>query len=130
MHAIWGLGMLSLSKSVVVVDAHVDVHDYEDVFFRVCANVDPKRDVVLTEGPADQLDHSTPLESFGGKIGIDATEKGPAEGTRPWPPEIVMTPEISALVDRRWEEYAVPGTPSAGAVQNGPGRRLRRPLRR
>ena len=41
-----------------------------------------------------------------------------------------MTPEISALVDRRWEEYAVPGTPSAGAVQNGPGRRLRRPLRR
>src|SRR5829696_1035352 len=30
MHAIWGLGMLSLSKSVVVVDAHVNVHDYEE----------------------------------------------------------------------------------------------------
>ena len=29
MHAIWGLGMLSLSKAVVVVDAHVNVHDYE-----------------------------------------------------------------------------------------------------
>ena len=29
MHAIWGLGMLSLSKSVVVVDAHVNVHDYD-----------------------------------------------------------------------------------------------------
>ena len=28
MHAIWGLGMLSLSKAVVVVDAHVNVHDY------------------------------------------------------------------------------------------------------
>jgi hypothetical protein len=28
----------------------VDVHDYEEVFFRVCANVDPKRDVLLTEG--------------------------------------------------------------------------------
>ncbi len=52
MHAIWGLGLLSLSKSVVVVDEHVDVHDYEQVFFYVCANVDPKRDVVLTEGPA------------------------------------------------------------------------------
>ena len=35
MHAIWGLGMLSLTKSVVVVDAHVDVHDYEQVFFYV-----------------------------------------------------------------------------------------------
>jgi 4-hydroxy-3-polyprenylbenzoate decarboxylase len=130
MHAIWGLGMLSLSKSVVVVDAHVDVHDYEDVFFRVCANVDPKRDVVLTEGPADQLDHATPLESFGGKIGIDATEKGLAEGTRPWPDEIVMSDDVRVLVDSRWDEYAVPGTSSAAAVQNPPDRRSRRLLRR
>ncbi len=28
MSAIWGLGMLSLTKCVVVVDEHVDVHDY------------------------------------------------------------------------------------------------------
>ena len=28
MHALWGLGMLSLSKSIVVVDEHVNVHDY------------------------------------------------------------------------------------------------------
>src|SRR4051812_2274453 len=39
MHAIWGLGMLSLTKAVVVVDEWVDVHDYEEVFFRVGANV-------------------------------------------------------------------------------------------
>src|SRR5205809_4178340 len=45
MHAIWGLGMLSLTKSVVVVDAHVDVHDYQQVFFYVGSNVDPARDV-------------------------------------------------------------------------------------
>jgi 4-hydroxy-3-polyprenylbenzoate decarboxylase len=130
MHAMWGLGMLSLSKSVVVVDEHVDVHDYADVFFRVCANVDPKRDVVVTEGPADQLDHSALLESYGGKIGIDATEKGPAEGARPWPEEIVMSADVRAIVDRRWGEYAVPGASSAAAVQNGPGRRLRRLSRR
>ena len=58
MHAIWGLGMLSLSKAVVVVDEFVDVHDYEQVFFHVCANVDPKRDAVLADGPLDQLDHA------------------------------------------------------------------------
>ena len=81
-------------------------------------------------GPADQLDHSAPLESYGGKIGIDATEKGPAEGARPWPEEIVMSDEVRALVDRRWDEYAVPGTPSGSAVQNAPGRRSRRLLRR
>ncbi|HEY3961670.1 MAG TPA: menaquinone biosynthesis decarboxylase, partial [Gaiellaceae bacterium] len=45
MHAIWGLGMLSLTKGIVVVDEHVDVHDYEQVMFYVGANVDPKRDV-------------------------------------------------------------------------------------
>jgi 4-hydroxy-3-polyprenylbenzoate decarboxylase len=41
----------------------------------------------------------------GGKIGIDATHKGPGEGTREWPPEIAMSPEIGALVDARWGEY-------------------------
>ena len=82
MHAIWGLGLLSLTKSVVVVDEHVDVHDYEEVFFRVTANVDPKRDVLLTEGPLDHLDHAPTRQFYGGKMGIDATHKGPDEGTR------------------------------------------------
>jgi 4-hydroxy-3-polyprenylbenzoate decarboxylase len=107
MHAIWGLGLLSLTKAVVVVDEWVDVHDYEDVFFRVGANVDPKRDVLLTEGPLDHLDHAPTLQFYGGKIGIDATHKGPQEGTREWPPEIQMSDEIRALVDRRWGEYGL-----------------------
>ena len=59
MHAVWGLGLLSLTKTVIVVDAHVDPHDYAQVAFYVGANVDPARDVVLTEGPADHLDHAT-----------------------------------------------------------------------
>jgi len=131
MHAIWGLGMLSLSKSVVVVDEHVDVHDYEQVFFYVTANVDPRRDVVLTEGPLDHLDHAPTLQFVGGKIGIDATAKGPAEGTREWPEEIVMSAEIRELVDRRWAEYGLP-EPSVGAMgKNGAGRSgLRQLLRR
>ena len=107
MHAIWGLGMLSLSKSVVVVDAGVDVHDYEEVFFRVCANVDPKRDVLITEGPLDHLDHAPGTQFYGGKLGIDATHKLPAEDARPWPEEIVMSDEIRDLVTRRWAEYGL-----------------------
>ena len=107
MHAIWGLGLLSLTKAVVVVDEWVDVHDYEDVFFRVGANVDPGRDVLLTEGPLDHLDHAPTRQFYGGKIGIDATHKGPEEGTREWPPEIRMTEEVRALVDRRWNEYGL-----------------------
>jgi 4-hydroxy-3-polyprenylbenzoate decarboxylase len=105
MHAIWGLGMLSLTKSVVVVDHFVDVHDYEEVFFRVAANVDPKRDVLLSEGPVDHLDHAPGTQFVGGKIGIDATHKLREEGAREWPPEIVMSDDIKALVDSRWKEY-------------------------
>src|SRR5215210_3832587 len=98
MHALWGLGMLSLTKSIVVVDEHVDVHDYADVFFRVTANVDPKRDVLITEGPLDHLDHAPGRQFYGGKLGIDATHKLPEEDARPWPEEIVMSDDVKALV--------------------------------
>ena len=40
-------------------------------------------------------------------MGIDATHKGPAEGTRPWPEEIEMSAEIKAQVARRWQEYGI-----------------------
>ena len=114
MHAIWGLGMLSLTKGIVVVDEHVDVHDYQQVMFYVGANVDPKRDIVITEGPLDHLDHAPTLQFIGGKIGIDATAKGPLEGTREWPPEIEMSDEVRDLVDRRWAEYGIESVPVAG----------------
>src|SRR5438270_3704062 len=127
MHAIWGLGMLSLTKAVVVVDEDVDVHDYAEVFFTVGANVDPKRDVLISEGPLDHLDHAPTLQFYGGKIGIDATRKGPAEGTRPWPEEIRMTDEVKALVDRRWAEY---GIELGGAARDGETSHISRPLRR
>lgn len=119
MHAMWGLGLMSLTKTVVVVDEHVDVHDYEQVFFYACANVDPARDVLLSEGPIDQLDHATTIQAYGGKLGIDATAKGPDEGRREWPPEIEMSPDVRERVDARWAELGLP-TPSSGrSVQNG-----------
>jgi 4-hydroxy-3-polyprenylbenzoate decarboxylase len=128
MHAIWGLGMLSLSKGVIVVDAHVDVHDYAQVAFYVGANVDPARDVLLSEGPLDHLDHAPSRQFVGGKIGIDATAKGPGEGTREWPPEIEMDAATRALVDRRWAEYGIGTAPSAGngGIRQSSRRLLRR----
>jgi 4-hydroxy-3-polyprenylbenzoate decarboxylase len=127
MHALWGLGMLSLTKGIVVVDEHVDVHDYAQVLFYVGANVDPKRDVELSEGPLDHLDHAPTVQFLGGKLGIDATAKGPLEGTREWPPEIEMSAEVRELVDRRWSEY---GLGSLDAAGDGSPRSLRHLLRR
>jgi 4-hydroxy-3-polyprenylbenzoate decarboxylase len=53
------------------------------------------------------------MQFYGGKIGIDATHKGPAEGARPWPEEIRMSDEVRELVDARWEEYGLGGTSEA-----------------
>jgi 4-hydroxy-3-polyprenylbenzoate decarboxylase len=108
----------------------VNVHDYAEVFFYVGANVDPKRDVVIAEGPLDHLDHAPTLQFVGGKLGIDATAKSPAEGAREWPEEIEMSEEVRELVDRRWQEYGIPAHSGRGVVQNGDRRRLRQLLRR
>jgi 4-hydroxy-3-polyprenylbenzoate decarboxylase len=107
----------------------VDVHDYGQVMFYVGANVDPKRDVVITEGPLDHLDHAPTLQFIGGKIGIDATAKGPLEGTREWPPEIEMSGEVRELVDRRWDEYGLGLTvpvAGTGGIRQSSRRLLRR----
>lgn len=108
MFGIWGLGLMMLTKAIVVVDEHVNVHDLREVAWRVLGNVDWRRDVTIVEGAVDQLDHSAVRDSFGGKIGIDATAKGPLDGhPRGWPTEIEMDPAIKALVDRRWKEYGL-----------------------
>ena len=119
MHAMWGLGLMSLTKSVVVVDAHVDVHDYEQVFFYACANVDPARDILLSEGPIDQLDHATTIQAYGGKIGIDATAKGPGRGAPGMAARDRDEPRDPGPGRRALGEFGLGGAPSDPDVQNG-----------
>ena len=109
MFSFWGSGLLSLLKCVVVVDHFVDVHNYEQVFFHTCANVDPARDFIVAAGPLDQLDHAAERNSFGGKLGVDATHKMDSESSRVWPNRIVMTKDVLDLVARRWPEYGIRG---------------------
>ena len=108
MYALWGLGLLMLAKTIIVVDHYVTVQDLSEVAWRVTANLDPANDVVFVEGPVDDLDHSAALPRYGGKMGIDATAKGPMDGrTREWPADIVMSEEIKRLVDSKWSEYGI-----------------------
>jgi 4-hydroxy-3-polyprenylbenzoate decarboxylase len=103
MHALWGTGQMQFAKSIVVVDAGVDVHDYARVAWRVLSNVDWKRDITVVDGPLDVLDHSSPHPLWGGKIGIDATRKWPEEGhAREWPADVEMSAEVKARVDALW----------------------------
>ena len=108
MYGLWGMGLMSLAKAIVVVDHFVNVHDPSEVTWRVTNNLDPAQDVIFASGPVDDLDHASPTPKFGSKMGIDATAKGPMDGRqREWPPDIAMSPEIVALVDRKWGEYGV-----------------------
>jgi len=108
MMGLWGLGLMSLAKTIVVVDDFVNVQNPSEVAWRVANNLDPGRDLVVVEGPLDDLDVASPTAKFGSKLGIDATRKGPGEGYhRGWPPDIEMSSDIKALVDRRWSEYGL-----------------------
>jgi 4-hydroxy-3-polyprenylbenzoate decarboxylase len=108
MNAIWGAGLMSLSKLIVVVDADCDVHDYAQVAWRAFGNVDYAHDVQHTVGPVDHLDHSSYEQFFGGKLGVDATRKLRTEGYgRGWPAECVLDDATRDLVDRRWASYGI-----------------------
>ena len=108
MSAIWGAGLLSLSKLIVVVDADCDVHDYSEVAWRAFGNVDYAHDLLLTSGPVDHLDHSAYSQFWGGKLGVDATRKLPTEGyAREWPQMLVQDPAVVQKVTDRWKDYGL-----------------------
>ncbi len=105
MFALWGLGLMMLAKAILVVDDDTDVQNASQVAWRALNNLDYRRDLVVAEGPLDALDHSSPAALFGAKLGLDATRKLPQEGhSRPWPEDIVMSPDVSARVTERWRE--------------------------
>lgn len=106
MNAIWGLGLMMLAKGIIIVDENVNVQDLSEVAWRVSSNINPNTDLVITEGPVDDLDHSSPTPKYGSKLGIDATRKTELDGRkRIWPPDVVMSEEIKSQVSNRWAQY-------------------------
>ena len=108
MYAIWGLGQMMFTKCIVVLDAEVNVQNTAEVLWRLGNNVDPRRDVVIVDGPLDALDHASPTPFYGGKIGIDATKKGPEDGHhRQWPDALVVDAATRAKIDAVWSELGL-----------------------
>ena len=86
MNAMWGQGLMSLAKVLVVVDKDVNVRDPQEAWWVALNNIDPERDARFTMGPIDVLDHSSRAFTYGSKMGLDATRKWPEEGfARHWP---------------------------------------------
>jgi 4-hydroxy-3-polyprenylbenzoate decarboxylase len=103
MNAFWGLGQLMFSKTIVVVDRDVNVHDVSQVAWIVGTHMDPVRDIQLTKGPVDDLDDAADLPAFGGKMGIDATRKWASEGySRAWPERVATTEAAGQRAAEIW----------------------------
>ena len=109
MMGLWGMGQLSLTKILIVVDEDVSVHDINDVIWAVTTRSDPKRDTMLIESvPTDSLDPASPLLNLGSKMGIDATKKTKEEGfERPVQEEALPDKSTINLVTKKWNEYGL-----------------------
>jgi 4-hydroxy-3-polyprenylbenzoate decarboxylase len=106
MFALWGMGMLSLTKIVIVVDGDVNVHNLQEVLWAVTSRFDPAKDaVIIPDAPVDSLDHSTYKPNLGGKLGIDATRKWKEEGFgREWPSVVEMDKDVKLKIDGIWKD--------------------------
>ena len=80
MHAFWGVGQMSFVKHAIFVDKDAPkLTDYEAITKYILNRVS-KENILISEGVVDHLDHSSPKQFEGGKLGIDATGKEAEEG--------------------------------------------------
>src|SRR2546426_395539 len=120
MNGLWGQGLMSLAKVIIVFDKDVNVQDPREAWWVALNHIDPERDVRFTMGPIDVLDHSSRGFTYGSKMGIDATRKWKEEGfTREWPNRIVMDDATRQKVDEMWKELGIDLPGAWGAEGRG-----------
>jgi 4-hydroxy-3-polyprenylbenzoate decarboxylase len=108
MNGLWGLGLMSLAKIIIVLDRGVDVRNTDEVWWVALNNIDPERDVHFSTGPVDVLDHAARAFTYGSKMGIDATIKWKEEGfDREWPERIEMDAATKSRVDAMWHQLGI-----------------------
>ena len=107
-NGLWGAGLMSLAKVIVVLDKWVDVQNADEAWWVALNNIDPERDARFVMGPMDVLDHSSRGFTFGSKMVLDATKKFPEEGfTREWPGVITMDETTKKKVDAKWASLGI-----------------------
>jgi 4-hydroxy-3-polyprenylbenzoate decarboxylase len=106
MFGVWSyLRQFTYTKFVIVTDEDINVRDWKEVIWAISTRVDPARDTTLQENtPMDYLDFASPVAGLGSKLGIDATNKWPAETNRQWGKRIVMDNDVVKRIDTLWEQ--------------------------
>ena len=109
MFGIWSyLRQFMYTKFIIVCDDDVDVRDWKEVVWALTTRVDAARDTTVVENtPIDYLDFASPVSGLGSKMGIDATNKWPAETDRRWGRPIVMDDAVRRRVDRLWQDLGI-----------------------
>ena len=109
MMGLWGMGQLSLTKTFVVVDDDINVHDMNDVIWAITTRADAARDtIIINNTPTDTLDPASPLVNLGSKMGIDATQKTKEEGYEREIQQLVKVDDKTKnLVDSKWSDYGL-----------------------
>ena len=109
MFGVWSfLRQFMYTKFIIVTDDDVDIRDWKEVIWAITTRVDPARDTLIVENtPIDYLDFASPISGLGGKMGLDATNKWPAETARPWGKPITMDPAITTRVNKLWKEMGM-----------------------
>ncbi|MBN1395723.1 MAG: UbiD family decarboxylase [Pirellulales bacterium] len=74
-HLAWGLRPLQFAKTMIVVDADVDVRDRDQVFAAVTRNFRPELDVATERFPPDPYDPMPPTGELSERMALDATRK-------------------------------------------------------
>jgi 4-hydroxy-3-polyprenylbenzoate decarboxylase len=75
MHAFWGVGQMSFVKHAVFVGEDApELEDFEALTEHILNRLEKSR-ILITQGIVDHLDHASPEQFVGGKLGIDATGK-------------------------------------------------------
>jgi 4-hydroxy-3-polyprenylbenzoate decarboxylase len=109
MQAVWSyLRQFLYIKFVIVTDDDIDVRNWQEVIWAMVTRVDPARDSHLVRRtPIDYLDFASPIAGLGSKLGIDATNKWPAETRRRWGRKLAMTPEVIQRADALWQQLQI-----------------------
>ncbi|MFO0253495.1 MAG: 4-hydroxy-3-polyprenylbenzoate decarboxylase [Betaproteobacteria bacterium] len=109
MFGIWSfLRQFMYTKFIIVTDDDVNVRDWKEVIWALTTRVDPKRDTLIADAtPIDYLDFASPVAGLGSKMGIDATNKWPAETSREWGTPIAMSDDVKKRVDALWSQLGL-----------------------
>lgn len=73
MNAVWGAGQMMFTKICLILDHALDIRNYSAVLKELSDRVDPGRDIQMSYGPLDVLDHASRRPFEGGKLGVDVT---------------------------------------------------------